>query len=515
MISLLRIDNRLIHGQVVEAWLPGPQGLAGGRRGRRGGAQPADPRRDGPGGPARARGAHPPAPGDSLPQPSPPTACGRCSCSGTSPALLEARRLGLPRTRVNLGNVHFTARCGGRSPSRCSSRRGARRSSRSSTTRAGTSRRGGFRPSARSPSRRWWSASGSGRQRADARGLAPRRAGGALGRPAGRRAPRVPPGHVQPPAGRGHRDGPAPGPAAVAGSTWAWCWSCSTWATAIARARPSRRTTRSRPRGTAAAAAAMASQTGGARHAGHLVPGLLLFSGWGGSGAVAGPATGALLGALARTALAAARSTVTSTGRCGRTSGACGRTSGLFGRDRGLRGAGLCGRSLRSPGAPWWRLRGLAWAYPGDGLGGGGHRGAGLARPERGALRGPGAAALSLMTAATLVTRLGERLIGLARHSPAPLGVQLRVFLRSLFLQACWNPQGMQNLGLAYALYPALERLYPDPEQRQRGGAAPPGLLQHPPLRGGGDRGRGALPRGAHRPRRGDARAGDGVQGAP
>ncbi|OJH42424.1 PTS system mannose/fructose/sorbose family transporter subunit IID [Cystobacter ferrugineus] len=46
-----------------------------------------------------------------------------------------------------------------------------------------------------------------------------------------------------------------------------------------------------------------------------------------------------------------------------------------------------------------------------------------------------------------------------------PWWVLLRVFLRSLFLQASWNPQGMQNLGLAYAVYPALERLYP--EQRE------------------------------------------------
>jgi mannose PTS system EIID component len=45
---------------------------------------------------------------------------------------------------------------------------------------------------------------------------------------------------------------------------------------------------------------------------------------------------------------------------------------------------------------------------------------------------------------------------------PLTRGVLLRVFLRSLFLQASWNPQGMQNLGLAYAIYPALERLYPD-----------------------------------------------------
>ncbi len=40
--------------------------------------------------------------------------------------------------------------------------------------------------------------------------------------------------------------------------------------------------------------------------------------------------------------------------------------------------------------------------------------------------------------------------------------VLLRVFMRSLFLQASWNPQGMQNLGLAYAVYPALQRLYPE-----------------------------------------------------
>jgi mannose PTS system EIID component len=48
----------------------------------------------------------------------------------------------------------------------------------------------------------------------------------------------------------------------------------------------------------------------------------------------------------------------------------------------------------------------------------------------------------------------GTRLLG--------FGVLLRVFLRSLFLQASWNPQGMQNLGLAYAVFPALARLYPE-----------------------------------------------------
>jgi PTS system mannose-specific IID component len=47
-----------------------------------------------------------------------------------------------------------------------------------------------------------------------------------------------------------------------------------------------------------------------------------------------------------------------------------------------------------------------------------------------------------------------------------PRTVLWRVFFRSLFLQASWNPKGMQNLGLAYALYPALAEFYPDPEAR-------------------------------------------------
>jgi PTS system mannose-specific IID component len=56
-------------------------------------------------------------------------------------------------------------------------------------------------------------------------------------------------------------------------------------------------------------------------------------------------------------------------------------------------------------------------------------------------------------------------MIGPGTHLPK--SVKLRVFLRSLLLQASWNPKGMQNLGLVYALYPALERLYPDPEKRR------------------------------------------------
>jgi PTS system mannose-specific IID component len=49
-----------------------------------------------------------------------------------------------------------------------------------------------------------------------------------------------------------------------------------------------------------------------------------------------------------------------------------------------------------------------------------------------------------------------------------PPGVRARVLWRSLFLQASWNPQGMQNLGLAYALYPALRHLYPDSSELKR-----------------------------------------------
>ncbi|KFE68990.1 PTS system mannose/fructose/sorbose family transporter subunit IID [Hyalangium minutum] len=52
---------------------------------------------------------------------------------------------------------------------------------------------------------------------------------------------------------------------------------------------------------------------------------------------------------------------------------------------------------------------------------------------------------------------------------PTTLGrtVLLRVLLRSLALQASWNPKGMQNLGLAYALFPALEQLYPDKKAQE------------------------------------------------
>jgi PTS system mannose-specific IID component len=41
--------------------------------------------------------------------------------------------------------------------------------------------------------------------------------------------------------------------------------------------------------------------------------------------------------------------------------------------------------------------------------------------------------------------------------------VRARILFRSLFIQASFNPEGMQNLGLLYALYPGLQVLYPEP----------------------------------------------------
>jgi PTS system mannose-specific IID component len=42
-----------------------------------------------------------------------------------------------------------------------------------------------------------------------------------------------------------------------------------------------------------------------------------------------------------------------------------------------------------------------------------------------------------------------------------------RVFGRCLFVQAAWNRRGMQNLGFAYAIDPALRALYPDSARRE------------------------------------------------
>lgn len=54
-----------------------------------------------------------------------------------------------------------------------------------------------------------------------------------------------------------------------------------------------------------------------------------------------------------------------------------------------------------------------------------------------------------------------------AEFSPVPARTLAHVFLRSLFLQATWNRRGMQNLGFAYAIAPALRTIYPDPARRE------------------------------------------------
>lgn len=41
----------------------------------------------------------------------------------------------------------------------------------------------------------------------------------------------------------------------------------------------------------------------------------------------------------------------------------------------------------------------------------------------------------------------------------------VRVFLRSFLLQASWSFDRMQSLGFAYAMQPALKRVYPDPQE--------------------------------------------------
>jgi len=48
-----------------------------------------------------------------------------------------------------------------------------------------------------------------------------------------------------------------------------------------------------------------------------------------------------------------------------------------------------------------------------------------------------------------------------------PFATRAQVFWRCLFLQAAWNRRGMQNLGFAYAIDPALRALYPEPERRR------------------------------------------------
>jgi mannose PTS system EIID component len=51
--------------------------------------------------------------------------------------------------------------------------------------------------------------------------------------------------------------------------------------------------------------------------------------------------------------------------------------------------------------------------------------------------------------------------------APVPSRTLAHAFLRSLFIQATWNRRGMQNLGFAYAIEPALRALYPNAARRE------------------------------------------------
>lgn len=62
------------------------------------------------------------------------------------------------------------------------------------------------------------------------------------------------------------------------------------------------------------------------------------------------------------------------------------------------------------------------------------------------------------------MTRPGAPVAG-AEAPRLPLGLHLRVFLRTLALQASWNHQRMQNLGLLVCLMPWLRGLPRDPER--------------------------------------------------
>ncbi|HEY1906193.1 MAG TPA: PTS sugar transporter subunit IIB [Myxococcaceae bacterium] len=105
MISFLRIDNRLIHGQVVEAWLPGLKVARVVVADDEAAHSPLMKV-------AMGLAVPPELEVDILPLHDTPFAPYAADKVKTLlllrdiQALVEARKLGLPQTRVNLGNVH-------------------------------------------------------------------------------------------------------------------------------------------------------------------------------------------------------------------------------------------------------------------------------------------------------------------------------------------------------------------------------------------------------------------------
>ena len=332
------------------------------------------------------------------------------------------------------------------------------------------------------------------------------------------RAPRVPPGHVQPAAGGRHRDGAAAGRRCTRGSTSAWCWSCSTWAPPTwARPLPENDTLAGhRHHGRRGRHGLGDRRRDGTPAIWSLA--ILLFVRAGAGRAAGGPAAGALhrrgwratawrsaeRGELEPRGAAEPVGHVAALRRLRRCNAACA-LAGLLPRRAALRSGSpwRCCAGWPGPTRRWRR-----WPRR--------SRRAGSPRPERGALcagcggRGGDAAAIAGSTAWVSEPARAPPALAL----PRSVGCCCASSCARSSCRPRWNPKGMQNLGLAYALYPALEQLYPDPQTAARGGAPPPGLLQHPPLRGGGHRGRGrsttrsASPRGEETPG-----AGGGLQG--
>jgi mannose/fructose/N-acetylgalactosamine-specific phosphotransferase system component IID len=57
-------------------------------------------------------------------------------------------------------------------------------------------------------------------------------------------------------------------------------------------------------------------------------------------------------------------------------------------------------------------------------------------------------------------------MVGPVSGVPLPASVRRSVWLRQFLVQGCWNYEGMQNVGFAYSILPALKHLYADrPEE--------------------------------------------------
>ena len=390
MISFVRVDNRLIHGQVVEAWLPDLKVSRVVVADDEAAAQPADPRGDGPGGPARVEVDILPLRGDSASPPRLQDGVQTLVLLRDVPAVVEARRARAaaapaePRERALRPGAAAGLAVGvplaARSSAGCKALAGRGR--------GGGGARGSVRER-RCLSRRWSERFEKGRQRAHARGLAPasrwRRLWGglvALERRAFLQA------MFSRPLVAATGDGAAAGRRCRPGSIVGMVLELFYLGTATSERR-SRRTTRWRPRGTAAAAAAMAAQTGGGGTPaiwcrGH--PALRR------AGARSGACVDRRWSATRRgwrgTALELAEARRARPGGAAEPLGHVAATSSLFGLlTRPAPAAGPAARAAASQ-APARRAARAGLGLPGDGLGGRGHRGAGLARPARGALAG-------------------------------------------------------------------------------------------------------------------------------